>query len=116
MDQGLLAWLRLKCAQNATVDRTANLDQNLLSSGIVDKSFYTQIMLHRGVLQIDQELALDSLTKSTVANIAHSFDFNTKFGQAMVKMGAIDVLTGTQGEIRKSCRAVNPLTLTSLLN
>ncbi|KAK1429208.1 hypothetical protein QVD17_11413 [Tagetes erecta] len=116
MDLGLLAWLRLKCAQNATVDRTANLDQNLLSSGIVDKSFYSQIMLHRGVLQFDQDLAFDSLTKSTVADIAHSFDFNTKFGQAMVKMGAIDVLTGTEGEIRKSCRAVNPLTLTSLIN
>ncbi|KAD4384306.1 hypothetical protein E3N88_24474 [Mikania micrantha] len=116
MDVGLLTWLRLTCAKNATVDRTANLDQNLFSSAIVDKSYYTQIMLHRGVLQIDQELALDSLSKNTVAAIAHSFDFNAKFGQAMVKMGAIQVLTGTQGQIRKSCRAVNPLTLTSLIN
>ncbi|XP_076953771.1 peroxidase 60-like [Bidens hawaiensis] len=75
-----------------------------------------QIMLHRGVLKFDQDLALDSLTKSTVAAIARSSDFTTKFGQAMVKMGAIQVLTGKQGEIRKSCRAVNPLTLTSLIN
>ncbi|KAI3688098.1 hypothetical protein L1987_81806 [Smallanthus sonchifolius] len=116
MDLGLLTWLRLTCAKNATVDRTANLDQNPFSSAVVDKSFYSQIMLHRGVLQIDQELALDSLSKSTVEAIAHSFDFTTKFGQAMVKMGAIQVLTGTQGEIRKSCRAVNLLTLTSLIN
>ncbi|XP_076896455.1 peroxidase 60-like [Bidens hawaiensis] len=117
MDLGLLIWLRLTCAKNATVDRTANLDQNIFSSSIVDKSFYSQILLHRGVLQIDQELALDDLSKNTVAAIARSYDFNTKFGQAMVKMGAIQVLTGTQGEIRKSCRTINPkLTLTSLIN
>ncbi|XP_022003571.1 peroxidase 60 [Helianthus annuus] len=107
MDLGLLTWLRLVCPQNATVDSTANLDQNSSTSSTVDNSFYTQIMLHRGVLQFDQELALDPLTQSTVAAIAHSDDFNTKFGQAMVKMGAIQVLTGEQGQIRKSCRAIN---------
>ncbi|KAI7755276.1 hypothetical protein M8C21_002421, partial [Ambrosia artemisiifolia] len=104
MDVTLLASLRKTCAQNATVDRTVNLDQNPLSSKVIDKSFYTQIMSRRGVLQIDQQLALDGLTKSKVAAIAASSDFNTKFGQAMVKMGAIQVLTGTQGEIRSSCR------------
>ncbi|KAI7753634.1 hypothetical protein M8C21_010152, partial [Ambrosia artemisiifolia] len=106
MDVTLLASLRKTCAQNATVDRTVNLDQNPLSSKVIDKSFYTQIMSRRGVLQIDQQLALDGLTKSKVAAIAASSDFNTKFGQAMVKMGAIQVLTGTQGEIRSSCRAI----------
>ncbi|KAK9079175.1 hypothetical protein SSX86_000845 [Deinandra increscens subsp. villosa] len=116
MDAGLLTWLRITCAKNATVDRTANLDQNPFSSAVVDKSFYSQIMLHRGVLQIDQELALDRLSSSTVAAIARSSDFSAKFGQAMVKMGAVQVLTGAQGQIRKSCRAVNQLTLTSLIN
>ncbi|XP_076915929.1 peroxidase 60-like [Bidens hawaiensis] len=114
MDSTLLASLRKTCAQNATVDRTVNLDQNPLSSKVIDKSFYNQIMLRRGVLQIDQELALDGLTKSKVAAVAASSDFNTKFAQAMVKMGAIQVLTGTQGEIRKSCRAINPQNLIPL--
>ncbi|XP_076953757.1 peroxidase 60-like [Bidens hawaiensis] len=96
MDLALLSSLRRTCAQNATVDRTANLDQNPFSSAVVDKSYYSQIMLHRGVLKFNQNLALDSLTKSTVAAIARSSDFTTKFGQAMVKMGAIQVLTGKQ--------------------
>ncbi|KAL8227174.1 hypothetical protein R6Q57_017006 [Mikania cordata] len=117
MDLGLLASLRKTCAQNATVDRTVNLDQNPLSSKVIDKSFYTQIMSRRGVLQIDQELALDPLSRSKVAAIAVSTDFNAKFGQAMVKMGAIQVLTGTQGEIRQSCRAINqPNNQTNLIS
>ncbi|GKA30262.1 hybrid signal transduction histidine kinase M [Tanacetum coccineum] len=72
MDRWLLLSLKRTCPQFSNVDRTANLDQNPFSSAVVDKSFYSQIMQRRGVLQIDQELALDSLTKSTVKAIARS--------------------------------------------
>ncbi|GJW67728.1 peroxidase 60-like protein [Tanacetum coccineum] len=116
MDSALLSSLRKTCAQNATIDRTANLDQNPYSSAVVDNSFYSQIIKRRGVLKFDQDVASDRLSKSTVARIARSSNFNTKFGQAMVKLGAVQVLTGQQGQIRKSCRAVNQLTLTSLFN
>ncbi|KAL4591733.1 hypothetical protein LXL04_004704 [Taraxacum kok-saghyz] len=116
MNVTMLASLRRTCPQNARVDAPVNLDQNPMSSAVVDKSFYNQIMLRRGVLEIDQKLALDSLSKSTVAAIAGSSDFNTKFGQAMVKLGATQVLTGTQGEIRRSCRSVNSQTLFPFFN
>ncbi|KAJ0083991.1 hypothetical protein Patl1_30386 [Pistacia atlantica] len=107
MDLSLLETLKKMCPQNSTGFNTVNLDQNPKSASIVDNSFHKQIKMHRGVLQIDQDLALDSLTKATVDKVANGFDFSTKFGRAMVKMGAIQVLTGKQGEIRKSCRAVN---------
>ncbi|GJS00595.1 retrovirus-related pol polyprotein from transposon TNT 1-94 [Tanacetum coccineum] len=55
----------------------------------MDNSFYKQIMMRRGILEIDQQLAEDRLSKSTVKAIASSSDFNTKFGQAMVKLGGI---------------------------
>ncbi|KAM7502298.1 hypothetical protein LguiB_001202 [Lonicera macranthoides] len=107
MDLSLLKTLKSKCPQNSTFDNTANLDQNPFSSSIVDNSYYKQILKNRGILQIDQTLALDQSTKPIVTYIANGFDFNTKFGQAMVKLGAVQVLTGSQGEIRKSCRATN---------
>lgn len=104
----LLVALRLKCPQNATVDNTDNLDQGLLSSTIVDNSYHQQIVLNNGILRIDQQLALDPLTKSRVAAIySHFFDFSTRSGQAMVKLGGVQVLTSTQGEIRNSCNVIN---------
>ncbi|KAH9659848.1 peroxidase 60 [Citrus sinensis] len=107
MDPSLLVSLRRICPMNSARDNTVNLDQDPASSLRVDNSFYKQIMMRRGILQIDQDLATNSLTKATVAKIATGDDFNAKFGEAMVKMGRVQVLTGNQGEIRKSCRAVN---------
>lgn len=107
MDLFLAKELRRRCPQNSTTDNTVNLDQNLLSSLVVDNSYYKQILMHKGILQIDQELALDPSTQSTVTYIASGSDFRTQFGQAMVKLGAVQVLTGNQGEIRRSCRATN---------
>ncbi|XP_021279152.1 peroxidase 60 [Herrania umbratica] len=107
MDLSLLQKLKSICPQNSPADRSVDLDQNPLSSLTVDNSFYKQIILKRGILQIDQELALDPLTNGTVASIATSNDFPAKFGQAMVKLGAVGVLTGSQGEIRKSCSVTN---------
>lgn len=107
MDPSLLVSLRRICPMNSARDNAVNLDQDPASSLRVDNSFFKQIMMRRGILQIDQDLATNSLTKATVAKIATGDDFNAKFGEAMVKMGRVQVLTGNQGEIRKSCRAVN---------
>ncbi|XP_065866363.1 peroxidase 60 [Euphorbia lathyris] len=107
MDTTLLNILRNKCPQNSDGSNTTFLDQNLSSSFIVDKSFYQQILQHKGILQVDQELALDPITSSAVQNIANGADFNFKFGQALVKLGRVDVLTGNEGQIRRFCRSVN---------
>ncbi|XVE59593.1 hypothetical protein DITRI_Ditri05aG0058200 [Diplodiscus trichospermus] len=107
MDPLLLVKLRAICPQNSPLNRPVNLDQNPLSSFRVDNSFYKQIQIRRGILQIDQELALDPLTNATVAILANRNDFPAKFGQAMVKLGAVDVLADPQGEIRNSCNVTN---------
>ncbi|KAK6119871.1 hypothetical protein DH2020_046383 [Rehmannia glutinosa] len=107
MDSSLLAALRQRCPRNASVDSSVNLDQNPLSSMTVDNSYYRQIVMRKGILKIDQELALDPLSKPTVGAIANGFDFSTRFGQAMIKLGTVDVLTGKQGQIRSYCRAIN---------
>ncbi|KAG6789157.1 hypothetical protein POTOM_005252 [Populus tomentosa] len=85
----------------------ANLDQDPLKSSSVDKSFFEQIRLGNGILEVDQQLALDSNTRFSVARVAGSDDFSFQFGRAMIKLGAVDVKIGKDGEIRKRCAAVN---------
>ncbi|KAK0590139.1 hypothetical protein LWI29_023155 [Acer saccharum] len=114
MEPFLANELRFRCPSNTTVDSTVKLDQNPFP--FLDNSYYMQILSNRGVLRIDQELAMHPLTRAIVMNLARGFDFPTKFGAAMLKMGAIQVLTGTQGEIRTSCRATTNRPHISLTN
>lgn len=108
MNPALVTALKLRCPANgASGNNTINLDQNWSSANKVDNSYYKQLMMKKGILEIDQKLALDSATKYLVSWQANGSNFPTLFNYAMVKMGTIQVLTGTQGEIRKSCRAIN---------
>ncbi|XWS57913.1 hypothetical protein CRYUN_Cryun09bG0213700 [Craigia yunnanensis] len=109
MDPALVVKLRRICgAANASnPDPTAFLDQG--TSFTVDNQFFKQIRLKRGVMQIDQELANDRLSRGIVSRFASNpILFRTRFAQAMVKMGSIQVLVGKAGEIRKNCRVFNP--------
>ncbi|KZV30542.1 peroxidase 60-like [Dorcoceras hygrometricum] len=103
MDATLRETLIATCPRNSNVNNVANLDQDPPSSSTVDNSYYKQIVLNRGILQIDQALALDPRTKPTVTAIAEGSDFSTRFGEAMIKLGAFQVLTGGKGEIRRFC-------------
>ncbi|CAJ2671979.1 peroxidase 44-like protein [Trifolium pratense] len=87
-------------------DPTVVLDQK--TPFVFDNEFYNEILLRRGVLSIDQNLALDSISKEVVTSLAaNGVSFREKFVGAVVKMGKIDVLTGNEGEIRKNCRVFN---------
>ncbi|XP_039065199.1 peroxidase 60-like [Hibiscus syriacus] len=105
MDPSLAKQLRLICPENSKADAPVSLDQNLTSTFVFDNSFYNQTKNHRGILAIDQALALDPLTSNIVANLSTGNDFRARFGQAMVNLGAV-VLNDKKSEIRKSYRAV----------
>lgn len=105
MDSDLLTFLRTKCPQNSNADNTVDLDQNSTKSMLVDNSYYQQIVKKRGILQIDQSLAMDASTSVFVNSLASGSNFATEFGRAMVKLGAVGV--ADKGQIRKSCRSVN---------
>ncbi|KAG6789160.1 hypothetical protein POTOM_005250 [Populus tomentosa] len=107
MNTTLLKTLQPLCPQNSGSNNSANLDQDPLKSSSVDKSFFEQIRLGNGILEVDQQLALDSNTRFSVARVAGSDDFSFQFGRAMIKLGAVDVKIGKDGEIRKRCAAVN---------
>ncbi|XP_058740119.1 peroxidase 44-like [Vicia villosa] len=103
MDPALDAKLVKLCKSS---NGAAFLDQN--TSFVVDNEFYKQILVKRGVMQIDQQLALDKSTSTFVSNFASNGDkFGKSFASAMIKMGKVGVLVGNQGEIRQNCRVFN---------
>ena len=109
MDPALAATLLKTCGTQSrplSRDPTVFLDQN--TSFILDNQFYNQIRSKRGILQIDQELALDSLSAPLASRLAANNNlFQQSFVNAMMKMGSVEVLVGNAGEIRKNCRVFN---------
>ncbi|CAA2998030.1 peroxidase 44-like [Olea europaea subsp. europaea] len=88
-------------------DPTVFLDQN--TSFTFDNQFYNQLRSKKGILQIDQQLALDRSSAPIVSSFASNPNaFQQNFASAMIKMANIQVLGGKAGEIRKNCRVFNP--------
>lgn len=102
--------LKTKCPPPQTTgngrDPTVPLD--VLTPNRLDNKYYTDLKNRRGLLTSDQTLLRSPSTAGIVRNNArHGAAWANKFSAAMVKMGSIEVLTGSQGEIRKNCRLVN---------
>jgi len=109
IDPGFALLLKAKCPiqnSDSNFDPTVPLDS--LTPSILDGKYYWDLQLKRGVLTSDQTLMSNPSTSEMVKiNSVYPFIWGKKFGSAMVKMGAIDVLTGSNGEIRKVCRIIN---------
>nr|CAB3495218.1 unnamed protein product [Digitaria exilis] len=74
----------------------------------VDNHYYKNLQLHRGVLSCDQNLYSDGSTRQIIDQLANNNGaFLSAFGQVLVKLSEVNVLTGTQGEIRKVCNKFN---------
>uniref|UniRef100_A0A2N9EWT8 Peroxidase n=1 Tax=Fagus sylvatica TaxID=28930 RepID=A0A2N9EWT8_FAGSY len=101
--------LKTKCPQTATRilnDPTVPLD--VVTPNRLDINYYNNLKKHHGLLTSDQTLLSSPSTAEIVRNNARDgAAWAKKFAAAMVKMGYIEVLTGSQGEIRKDCRVVN---------
>jgi peroxidase len=64
---------------------------------------------HLGIFISDAALMTNATMKSLVDSFARSEStWRAKFAKSMLKMGQIEVMTGSQGEIRRNCRVVNP--------
>ncbi|KAJ4782042.1 Peroxidase [Rhynchospora pubera] len=73
-----------------------------------DNSFYVNLVNKQGLFHSDQELfnggSLDSLVAQFSKDQAAFF---SAFAKSMVRLGAINTLTGKNGEIRLNCRTIN---------
>ncbi|XP_051140459.1 peroxidase 10-like [Andrographis paniculata] len=90
-----------------------NSDTNLAPLDVAtvrkfDNSYFKMLVNNSGVLQSDQVLMTDNTTAACVLNYSKSLPLFLKdFAASMVKMSKIGVITGQEGQIRRSCRAVN---------
>ncbi|KFK42111.1 hypothetical protein AALP_AA2G212400 [Arabis alpina] len=102
--------LRSKCPQGGDVNVRLPLDWE--SQFVFDDQIFRNIKNGKGVILSDSVLYQDNDMKKTIdsylANNRRSkANFATDFAKAMVKMSAIGVRVGVEGEIRRICSATN---------
>ncbi|CAA7391559.1 unnamed protein product [Spirodela intermedia] len=107
LDPAYAAKLKKKCPPTS-VNGNRGVDMDPPSPTIIDSSYYRNLLFHRGLFTSDQTLMSSPVTAAQVMkNAFNDFLFNRNFAAAMVKMGRVEVLTGTNGEIRKKCNVIN---------
>ncbi|CAI0401766.1 unnamed protein product [Linum tenue] len=81
---------------------------DLVTPNSFDNNYFRNLMERRGLLQSDQVLFSGGSTDSIVDEYSRDASaFNSDFAAAMVRMGDIEPLTGSQGEVRRVCTVVN---------
>lgn len=106
LDRFYAAVLKKQCPQGAS-DPNDVVQMNL-STTVFGNSYYTDLLKNRGLFTSDQTLTATPASLAQVQNYArNNIKWLQDFAQAMIKMSQIDVLTGSDGEIRSNCRAIN---------
>jgi peroxidase len=109
LDATMAADLQLLCSSGDGNTTTA-LDRN--STNVFDNHYFQNLLNQKGLLSSDQGLFSSdegiASTQSLVETYSNSTErFFCDFANSMVNMGNISPLTGSQGQIRQNCRAVN---------
>ncbi|MCL7044005.1 hypothetical protein MKW94_014381 [Papaver nudicaule] len=110
LNSSYLSALRRECPKDVKESKVTNLDSD--TPNRFDNIYFKNLQRNQGLLQSDQELF--STNESEVIEIVKSFSRNQtaffeRFAEAIIKMGNISPLSGTQGEIRKKCYLVNEM-------
>ncbi|EEE54385.1 hypothetical protein OsJ_01402 [Oryza sativa Japonica Group] len=111
MDAAYAAQLRARCpppaAPPATGRRDRVVDLDPVTKLVLDNQYYKNIQRGEVLFTSDATLVSQSDTAALVDLYARNRKlWASRFAAAMVKMGNLDVLTGSQGEIRKFCNRV----------
>ncbi|TYH05568.1 hypothetical protein ES288_A08G093400v1 [Gossypium darwinii] len=106
--------LRQICPQGGNSSVLTDLDPTTPDG--FDNNYFTNLQVNRGLLRSDQNLF--STEGADTIEIVNRFSSNQtaffeSFVESMIRMGNISPLTGTEGEIRSNCRAVNSATIRS---
>ncbi|KAL0454405.1 UNVERIFIED_CONTAM: Peroxidase 43 [Sesamum latifolium] len=103
----LLPELKSTCPEKGDVGVRLPIDRG--SAETFDIQILQNIRSGFAVLQSDASLYQDEATRSVVDSYFVPFgpSFEADFAGAMVRMGRIGVLTGSQGTVRRTCAAFN---------
>lgn len=97
---------RSQCPQSGGDDNLAPLD--VTTQNRFDNAYYLNLLVKKGLLHSDQELFNGGSADSQVTKYSlNPLAFSTDFAAAMVKMGNLSPLTGSNGQVRTNCRKVN---------
>ncbi|KNA04502.1 hypothetical protein SOVF_199090 [Spinacia oleracea] len=107
LDSKYAGQLQQQCPQGSTNSNQV-VPMDPVSPFITDVNYYQDVLANKGLFTSDQTLLTDSNTANEVnQNARNQFLWMRKFAAAMVNMGQIEVLTGTNGEIRTNCSVIN---------
>ncbi|XP_010671321.2 peroxidase 5 [Beta vulgaris subsp. vulgaris] len=98
--------LQQQCPQGSASTLVVPMDTR--TPFVTDVNYYRDVLANRGLFTSDQTLLTNTNTAKEVSqNARNQFLWMRKFAAAMIKMGEIEVLTGSAGEIRTNCRVIN---------
>ncbi|KAM7526231.1 hypothetical protein LguiA_016133 [Lonicera macranthoides] len=109
LDPGYAEYLKVRCPKPEPDPKKVEYARNDLQTPMVlDNMYYKNILNHKGLLLVDQQLVSDPRTSPFVEQMAASNDyFHDQFSRALLILSENNPLSGDQGEIRKDCRYVN---------
>lgn len=95
-----------QCPARASPSVTVNNDPE--TSLMFDNQYYRNLLAHKGLFQSDSVLLDDNRTRKQVLDFANDqVGFFESWSQSFLKLTSIDVKTGDEGEIRRSCSTTN---------
>ncbi|RWV90156.1 hypothetical protein BHE74_00040266 [Ensete ventricosum] len=104
LDEKYAVALRKQCPPGS--NNTVSMDPK--SPQRFDNHYYRSLLQNRGLFSSDQTLLSTQGTTTQVKRLASNYKrFQRKFAAAIVKMGEIGILTGSEGEVRANCRRIN---------
>ncbi|KAL5823859.1 hypothetical protein ACOSQ3_021840 [Xanthoceras sorbifolium] len=108
IDSTFATSLKSNCPSSGSDDNLSSLDTT--SPNFFDNAFFKNLVNKKGLLHSDQQLfnGGGGTTDAQVTTYSTNYaSFYTDFANAMVKMGKLSPLTGTDGQIRTNCNKIN---------
>ncbi|KAK4268462.1 hypothetical protein QN277_025117 [Acacia crassicarpa] len=106
IDSAFAKTLQGNCPRAGGDSNLSNLDAT--TPNFFDSAYFKNLLCKKGLLHSDQQLFNGGSTDSIVTAYSNNLaTFRADFANAMIKMGNLSPLTGSNGQIRTNCRKVN---------